>query len=153
MPFTKDELRKIYDRSSGMCHICGKNVAFTNYADATPDARGAWEVEHSNPKAKGGTDRLNNLYPACIACNRSKGTQSTRTVRARNGKTRAPLSREKREIAKRKNAIIYGLGAGCIAYILCPPAALLAGLVAMCIGYKKNPDRDFDREPLDPDLD
>ena len=151
MLFAKDERRKIFDRTSGKCHICHENLAFINYA--TPDARGAWEVEHSNPKAKGGTDRLNNLYPACIACNRSKGTQSTRTVRARNRKTRAPLSREKREKAKRTNAISYGLGAGAITYMLFPPAAWLVGLAAMYIGYKRNPDRDYEREGLESDLD
>ncbi len=139
MSFTESELRKVYDRTSGYCHICHKKVAFTNYGVA--GARSAWEVEHSNPQAEGGTDRLNNLYPACIACNRSKGTQDTRTVRARNGKTRAPLSRKDREKAKTINAILYGLGAGCLTYMLCPPAALIAGLAGVYVGYRRNPDK------------
>ena len=31
-------------------------------------------MEHSVPKAKGGTDYLRNLFPACISCNLDKGT-------------------------------------------------------------------------------
>jgi len=139
MPFTKEQLTTIYDRTSGYCHICGKKLARSNYG--LIGARGAWEVEHSHPKAKGGTDRLNNLYAACIDCNRSKGVKSTRFARARNGKTCAPLSRRKRARAKIKNAITYSLGAAAAAHILCPPAALLAGLVGAQMGHKKNPDR------------
>jgi HNH endonuclease len=54
----------------------------------------ACEVEHLIPWSLGGTDHLNNLYPACIPCNRGKGTTSTRTVRAWNGRiTSAAVSR------------------------------------------------------------
>ncbi len=139
MSFTESERKEIYDRTSGYCHICQKKVAFTNYG--VVGARGAWEVEHSNPRAEDGTDCLNNLYPACIPCNRSKGTQSTRTVRARNGKTRAPLSRRNRENAKIINAAIYALGAGGLTYKLYPPAAVIAGLVGLYMGYRRNPDK------------
>jgi 5-methylcytosine-specific restriction endonuclease McrA len=139
MSFTESERKEIYDRTSGYCHICHKKVAFTNYG--VVGARGAWEVEHSNPRAEGGTDRLNNLYPACIPCNRSKGTQSTRTVRARNGKTRAPLSRENREKAKTINAVLYGLGAAGLTYILYAPAWPIAGVAGLYLGYRRNPDK------------
>ena len=139
MSFTTDELKKIYDRSSGYCHICHKKLAWKNYGEI--GARGAWEVEHSNPKAGGGTDGLHNLYPACIPCNRSKGSKSVRSARALYGKTRAPLAREKREKAKILNSFIYGLGGAAIARVLWPSATLLAGLICMIIGYKRNPDK------------
>ena len=89
----KKRRRVIYDRSNGYCHICRKKVAFTNYGKA--GERGSWEIDHSNPRANGGTDRLNNLYPACISCNRSKQHGSTRTERDRYGHTKAPYSRER----------------------------------------------------------
>jgi len=33
----------------------------------------AWEVDHSKPVSKGGTDHLNNLQPMNPSANRSKG--------------------------------------------------------------------------------
>ncbi len=102
MAFTKLELRKIYDRTTGYCHICRKKLSFTNYG--LQYLKGAWEVEHSNPKSMGGTNRLNNLYAACISCNRSKNNKSTRTARAKYGHTCAPLSREKRKEMEESNA-------------------------------------------------
>ena len=33
----------------------------------------AWEVDHSKPKSKGGTDHLNNLQAMNPSANRSKG--------------------------------------------------------------------------------
>ncbi len=90
MGFTDEELNYIYDRISGYCHICRKKLAFKNYG--LFGARSAWEVEHSNPKSRGGTNHLNNLYAACIPCNRSKNNLSTRTARAAYGNRKAPLS-------------------------------------------------------------
>jgi len=39
----------------------------------TSNRRSSWEVDHSIPQSRGGTNHLNNLFPACIKCNRSKG--------------------------------------------------------------------------------
>jgi 5-methylcytosine-specific restriction endonuclease McrA len=36
------------------------------------------EIEHIQPRARGGTDRVSNLALACEACNRAKGTQDIR---------------------------------------------------------------------------
>src|SRR6266704_6497870 len=107
MLYSNADLRTIYNRTSGKCHLCGKQLALTNYGQF--GERGAWEVEHSNARARGGTDRLNNLYAACISCNRSKGTVTTRAARAREGRRRAPLSREKRAEARSENAVLRGL--------------------------------------------
>lgn len=106
MGYSRAELRWIYDRTGGYCHLCRCKLSFTNYAKH--GARGAWEVEHSRPRAKGGTDRLNNLYAAHIRCNRAKGKRSTRAAR---GGGPAPPSREAR---RRKDdatagAVIGGL--------------------------------------------
>ncbi len=140
MAFNEEELNRIYERTSGYCHICHKKLAFKNYGKV--GARAAWEVEHSNPQAKGGSNRLNNLYPACISCNRSKGTSSTASARAKNGKTRAPLSPEKRKDAKAGNAIAGGaLGAMVGGAMAGPVGAFLGACVGATFGHKKNPDK------------
>ena len=72
MPWDEDTLDWVYDRTNGYCRYCGMKLARINYG--RPGARGAWEVDHSVPVALGGTDYLRNLWPACIECNRDKGT-------------------------------------------------------------------------------
>jgi hypothetical protein len=108
---TSAELRTIYDRTGGYCHLCERKLAFTNYGKR--GRRGAWHIEHSVPRANGGTNHGNNLKPSCIECNLEKGTLSTRAIRARNGRTRSPISREKRRRATEANtvggAVIGGL--------------------------------------------
>lgn len=140
MRHTDHDLREIYDRTSGYCHLCGKKLAFKNYG--VIGARAAWEVEHSNPQAKGGSHRLNNLYPACISCNRSKGSMTTRTARARLGTLRAPLSIEMRRRAKREAAIASGALGTIIGGALAGPfGAIIGGTVSARLGFKANPDK------------
>lgn len=140
MAFNEEERNQIYERTSGYCHICHKKLAFKNYGKV--GARAAWEVEHSNPQANGGSNRLNNLYPACISCNRSKGASSTASARAKNGKTRAPLSLEKRKQAKAGNAVAGGaLGAMVGGAMAGPVGALLGACVGATFGHKQNPDK------------
>ncbi len=141
MQYSKADLRTIYDRTSGKCHICGKQLALTNYG--LFGERGAWEVEHSNARARGGTDRLNNLYAACIACNRSKGAETTRAARAREGRTRAPLSRERRTAAKRENAVLGGALGFLAGAALAGTGLGLLGLgIGALGGYNANPDKE-----------
>jgi len=128
MRYSKEKLREIYNRTTGYCHICHKKVALKNYNSA--GSRGAWEVEYSKPRAKGGSDYLRNLYPACISCNRSKGKKPNQSVRAKHGIKPAPLSKERRKKAKRANAISDGLaGVAVGGYILGPVGALVVVLL------------------------
>ncbi len=60
MRFNEQQLNFIYDRTHGCCHICHRKLSFKNYG--IHGSRGGWHVEHSIPKAKDGTDHLNNLY-------------------------------------------------------------------------------------------
>jgi HNH endonuclease len=141
MTFTNAELRWIYDRTTGYCHLCQKKRAFTNYG--RPGRKGAWEVEHSRAQAHGGTHRLNNLYAACIPCNREKGVRSTKSVRTQNGYTKAPLSRVARTTARSGNALGGALlGALPGAAFLGPAGFLVGALVGAALGYDSNPDRD-----------
>jgi len=139
MAFCDEQLNGIYERTSGYCHICHKKLAFKNYGML--GARGAWEVEHSHPRARGGTNRLNNLYPACIPCNRSKGSSTTLSARAKNGKSRAPLSVNKRKKAKAASTLIGGAAGAAIGSVAGPVGTLFGALLGAHIGNKKNPDK------------
>lgn len=138
MPFSDEQLSDIYDRTDGRCHICGKKLAFKNYN--CPGARGAWEVEHSKPKARGGTNRLNNLYPACITCNRSKGAGSTRAARAKHGRTRAPMSAAKKQAVRQENAVAGGLLLGGASLLINKKLSPIAVAIGAIAGYNKDPE-------------
>lgn len=139
MHFTEEDLNDIYDRTSGYCHICQKKLAFKNYGRF--GTRGAWEVEHSNPKSCGGTNRLNNLYAACISCNRSKNNSSTRSARSAYGNRKAPLSHTARKKAKVGNAVIGGVLGAISGSIFGPGGAIIGGAIGAKLGHKLNPDR------------
>lgn len=131
----RERLRRIYNRTMGRCHICGKNLAFAHYGACIRDQPGAWEVEHSIPRGLGGTDRLNNLYAAHVSCNRRKGMRSSRTARRPHGRTRAPISQEVRE-RTRSGRMTGGAVAGGLlgARIAGPQGALVGGIIGALIG-------------------
>ncbi len=95
------KLKQIFRRTDGRCHICHRKLNFKHHGKR--GFSGAWHIEHSVPRANGGTDRLNNLYPACIDCNHAKGVLSTRSARGMCGKTRAPYSRAKKDAIRESN--------------------------------------------------
>lgn len=78
MAWTNDQLNAIYDKTNGTCRYCGKRLSFANYGQQ--GERGAWEVDHSRSRANGGTDHGNNLFAACIDCNRDKSSRNGATV-------------------------------------------------------------------------
>lgn len=131
--YTDERLSRIYDKTSGKCHICQCKLSWTNYG--THGARGAWHVDHSKARARGGSDHGNNLYAACISCNIEKSTTSTRAARGWHGNTRAPLSRE-RARAKRNNGTWGGaaVGAGIGLRVAGPAGALVGGLLGAVFG-------------------
>lgn len=140
MAFEAESLDRIFSRTSGYCHICHKKLCRKNYGKH--GARGAWEVEHSVPQSKGGTDRFSNLYAAHIRCNRQKSDYSTRTARAWNGRTRAPLSQERRDNATRENTFWGAIAVGFAGLCLGGPVLGLAGLFAGGhLGRSLNPDK------------
>jgi 5-methylcytosine-specific restriction endonuclease McrA len=138
MAFSDDKLNRVFDRTSGYCHICGKRLVFSNYG--VVGARGAWEVEHSIPKCEGGSDHLNNLYAACISCNRQKGKSCTRRARAKYARSRAPLSVKRREQAKSKNAFAGGLLGAALGSVAGPLGVFAGALIGAKHGYDSNPD-------------
>lgn len=135
-----ERLRQVFERTSGKCHICGKSLRFEDYGRSARD--GGWQVEHSRPVAKGGTDHLNNLCPACVPCNLTKGTRSATAARAAHGRKRKPLSVEQRRKAQAEQAK-KGLTIGAIAGLLIDPtgvASVLGGALGAHIGKNVDPD-------------
>ena len=140
MSFDKQTLSRIYRRASGYCHLCHAKLSLKNYGQ--PGKRSAWQVEHSVPRSKGGTDHLNNLFAACVSCNLDKSNRTTRTARGWNGKICAPLSLERRKQAKLKNGFAGALAGG-IAWgaIAGPVGAIVGAVTGACVGSSTNPDR------------
>lgn len=127
MAYTDQQLNGIFDRSGGDCHICGKRLTFKNYAQH--GERAAWEVDHSNARARGGTDRLHNLYPACISCNRSKRDGATRSARRSNGLSRSPMSKQRRAKVREDNTLVGVLGGAAAGGAVAGPVGALAGAI------------------------
>lgn len=120
MPYAKEILKDIWQKTDGRCHLCSATVRLSHYGVA-------WEVDHSTPRAKGGTDRASNLQPACVTCNRSKQARSTRSKRRENGLARRPMSKSEKEDARQGGAL-FGAASGAAA------GGLLAGPVGLMIG-------------------
>jgi 5-methylcytosine-specific restriction endonuclease McrA len=80
MDIWADRLHLIFAKTGGCCYHCGKKLSFNAYG--TTGRRGSWEIDHSNPKARGGTGLLRNLVPSCVGCNRSKGALTSAEFRS-----------------------------------------------------------------------
>ncbi len=140
MPFDKQTLTRIYQRTSGYCHLCHAKLSVKNYGQR--GKKGAWQVEHSVPRSKGGSDHLNNLFAACVSCNCDKSNKTTRTARGWNGKKCAPLNPEKRKQAKFDNGFAGAIAGGFAGGMIAGPIGLIVGAVTgVCVGSSNNPDR------------
>lgn len=139
MSYTDGELEAVFERTDGRCHICGKKLCRNNYG--LWGRKGAWEVEHSVPRSNRGSEHLNNLYAAHISCNREKGTVTTRTARKWNGRTKAPISKEKKQEIRSRNRWGWGT-AGAIsgAAVAGPAGFLVGGLIGGMIGEQIKPE-------------
>jgi len=60
--FTNDEWKAVVDHFSGRCVYCGE--------------KGKMTVEHVVPLSRGGTNYIENIVPACLGCNASKGKKT-----------------------------------------------------------------------------
>ena len=140
MKYDDELLESIFDKTSGKCHICWKKLSYSNFGRY--GQRGAWEIEHSVPKSYGGTDNLNNLYPAHIYCNRHKSNRSTRAARAEYGHTRAPYSEEKIKKIKQDKSLIGGFSGFILAALLeaNPVGLLIFTIGGIFIGSSMGPE-------------
>lgn len=131
------KLRKIYDKTDGYCHICHRKLSFQNHGKL--DSKGAWHIEHSIPRAKGGSDHLNNLFAACINCNIYKSAKAARIVRSQYGNTRAPYSKKKKEEIREVNTTAGVLIGGVIGLVGGPWGFLLGATIGAMIGDDNSP--------------
>jgi 5-methylcytosine-specific restriction endonuclease McrA len=140
MKYDNDRLNAIYDKTDGYCHLCHKKLSFTNHG--VHGAKGSWHVEHSVPKAKGGTDHLNNLFPACIKCNFEKSTYHTKTVRGWNGNTRAPHSKAKKTQIRKNNTAGGAIVGGGIGLIIGGPiGGAIGSFIGGALGHSNSPKK------------
>lgn len=140
MAHSGDVLDRVYARTRGRCHICRASMVRKNYGRS--GHRGAWEVDHSRPRTRGGSDHLNNLYPACISCNRTKGASSSRTARRMHGHSRSPMS-ERQAARARANAAFGWGGAAFVAgriLGLTPVGLLLTTAFTALLAHSEDPD-------------
>lgn len=70
MSIPKKIRQLVYDKCGGYCAYCGKEIAYKDM-----------QVDHVHPQYKGGSDDIDNLVPACRACNFRKGTLSVEHFR------------------------------------------------------------------------
>ena len=135
MGYEKEQLDRIFHSTAGRCHLCHRPLARKNYA--ADGRRGAWEVDHSVPRARGGSDHGNNLKPAHIACNRSKQEADNRAIRRGHGHTRSPLSPKEIESKRTRNALIgsssLALAGGAV---FGPPGFVIGALLGGFVGHE-----------------
>ncbi|OGA66050.1 MAG: hypothetical protein A3G83_10080 [Betaproteobacteria bacterium RIFCSPLOWO2_12_FULL_68_20] len=117
--------RAVFAKTNGHCHLCGEPMAFSNYGNH--GVRGAWEIDHSVPRSKGGTDHLNNLYAAHTVCNRAKQARSSASVRRENGHSRPPMSAAAMKQVKADDAWTGAIAGGLV-------GARFGGFPGMLIG-------------------
>lgn len=128
MAYTKDELRRIWKSTDGRCHLTGRRLLLKDYSET-------WEVDHSRPRAKGGSSHGNNLKPALVSANRSKQATGSRAVRRRNGLTRSPMSPGEQGRKRSSNTAGGALvGATTGAAIAGPPGLVVGGILGALLG-------------------
>ena len=116
-----------------------QKLCFNNHGQI--GRKGAWEVEHSNARCNGGSDRLCNLYAAHITCNRQKGAGTTRTARGWHGRTKAPLSKTKKAEAQSGNRWGWGAVGAISGAALGGPAGFVIGaLIGAVVGDGMKPE-------------
>lgn len=123
MAYTQEEIDHIFESTDGRCHICRRRLHRRSY-------RRTWEIDHSVARARGGSDYVRNLRPACISCNRSKGETSSRAARRWFGHTRAPMSKKSKQKRQAWGAAI----GGSLGSLLGPWGALLGAAAGYVLG-------------------
>jgi 5-methylcytosine-specific restriction endonuclease McrA len=66
---SKRDRKLIYEKTGGLCHICGGKL----------DRK--WAADHVMPAATGGANTIDNFLPACYSCNRLKWHRAPEVIR------------------------------------------------------------------------
>lgn len=84
------QVARILAKSNGQCWYCGCGLTPYMQGQHSPTSM---NIEHQTPKAKGGTNREENLVYSCQTCNFSKGGSTVEEYRLRlQRKTNPELS-------------------------------------------------------------
>lgn len=124
MSYSEDELDRIFASTDGRCQLCWSDLVRAEYGSQ-------WEVDHSNPRARGGTDMERNLMPSCVSCNRSKQDRSNDVVRRENGHTRAPRSKQERNSRSTAGALLCAL----VGAAFGPAGVILGAVTGVVLGH------------------
>lgn len=135
----KERLQKICRKTDGYCHICHKKLSFSNYG--VHGAKRSWHIEHSVARANGGSDHMNNLFPACISCNIDKGTSHTKTARSQYGNSRAPYSKAKKKKIRNTNTAAGTIIGGALGSVFGPVGTIVGAGIGAAIGNSSSPKK------------
>ena len=122
MSYDRELLQRILRKTRYKCHLCHRRLTIAGYGID-------WHVDHSVPRAVGGTDHLNNLFAACISCNCSKQDGCNRAVRSANGQRRSPLSPKEHSDAVAENTFLGGCAGALGGAWLLGPFGFWAGML------------------------
>jgi hypothetical protein len=87
------DLGKVWAKTHGHCHLCHEKVDLGTYGFAAVFGADTATVDHLVPQSHGGDDHHDNILPAHLGCNASRGTQPVGLTRYRmTGEVEAPLS-------------------------------------------------------------
>lgn len=65
--------RQVWDKTNGHCWYCGTRLVKPNPEKHSADQKKRWyTIDHATPRARGGSDSLDNLLPCCNYCNGHK---------------------------------------------------------------------------------
>jgi 5-methylcytosine-specific restriction endonuclease McrA len=80
--FSNQQLREIFQRTSGHCHFCGDKLRLEKHGDSSiAELAGAWEADHVIQRGKGGSKAAANCLPACVRCNRLRWHRKGKQLR------------------------------------------------------------------------
>jgi 5-methylcytosine-specific restriction endonuclease McrA len=60
-----DRKLSVFNKLNGRCSYCGEIITIDNF-----------QIDHVIPRSLNGSDRLDNLMPACCSCNNYKGANT-----------------------------------------------------------------------------
>lgn len=84
---------------------------------------------------------MNNLFAACVSCNINKGTLHTKTVRSKNGVSRAPYSSKKKEEIRQGNTVAGAAIGGAIGLLAGPVGAAIGAVIGGALGSENSPKK------------
>lgn len=135
--YSDELLERVFEKTDGRCHLCGGTLRIQSYGRG---GRYGWEVEHSVPLARGGSENLRNLFPAHGTCNRAKGTSDSRSARKMFGLEKRPLSRAEQDRVRGERAWLGVAIGGLLLAPLGAGAALVGAVTGAAIGHRADPE-------------